>query len=127
MVSVAMATAVSATDARQAFGTGQQKTCMFQPPTRAFLGMGHVFGYQNLDVRLQKNLTFASMQTAAVVVDVFNALNSNNFGCYNTTINPPNPPANNSNANYGKPGCAGLGRRLQVGLRYGFHPTGGVQ
>ena len=127
IVNLGSGIAVNATDASQGFATGQQRTYIFQPPTRAFLGIGHVFGYQNLDVRLQKNINFASMQTAAVVVDLFNALNSNNFGCYNTTINPPNPPQNNSNVNYGKPGCAGLGRRLQVGLRYGFHPTGGVQ
>ena len=127
IVNLGSGIAVNATDASQGFATGQQRTYIFQPPTRAFLGIGHIFGYQNLDVRLQKNINFKSMQTAAVVVDVFNALNSNNFGCYNTTINPPNPPQNNSNANYGRPGCAGLGRRLQVGLRYGFHPTGGVQ
>jgi hypothetical protein len=118
---------VNATDASLGFATGQQRTYTFRPPTRPFLGIGHVFGYQNLDVRLQKNIDFASMQTAAIVLDLYNALNSHNFGCYNTTINPPNPPQNNSNVNYGKPTCAGLGRRLQVGIRYGFHPTGGVQ
>jgi hypothetical protein len=127
IVNLGSGIAVNATDASQGFATGQQHTFVFQPPTRAFLGIGHVFGFQNLDVRLQKDIRFASMQTAAVVVDLFNALNSQNFGCFNTTINPPNPPQNNSNVNFGKPGCAGLGRRLQVGLRYGFHPTGGVQ
>ena len=80
-----------------------------------------------MDLRLQKDINFASSQTAAVVLDLFNAFNSKNFGCNNTTINPPNPPANDSNRNYGKPNCAGLGRRLQVGIRYGFHPMGGVQ
>jgi hypothetical protein len=127
IVNLGSGIAVNATDASRGFATGQQRTYTFQPPTRPFLGIGHVFGYQNLDLRLQKNIDFASRQTAAVVVDLFNALQSKNWGCYNTTINPPNPPQNNSNANYGKPGCAGLGRRLQVGLRYGFHPTGGVR
>jgi hypothetical protein len=127
IVNLGSGVAVNATDASQGFATGQQHTYIFQPPTRAFLGLGHVFAYQNLDMRLQKDINFASSQTAAVVVDVFNALNSKNFGCYNTTIAPPNPPANDSNANLGKPNCAGLGRRLQVGIRYGFHPKGGVQ
>jgi hypothetical protein len=127
IVNLGSGIAVNATDASQGFATGQQRTYTFQPPTRAFLGIGHVFGYQNLDVRLQKDITFASAQTAAVVLDLFNALNSHNFGCYNTTINPPNPPANNSNINYGTPGCAGLGRRLQVGIRYGFRQGGGIQ
>lgn len=127
IVNLGSGIAVNATDASLGFATGQQRTYTFQPPTRPFLGLGHVFNYQNLDVRLQKDIDFASRQTAAIVVDVFNVLKSQNFGCYNTTINPPNPPQNNSNANYGNPGCAGLGRRLQVGVRYGFHPTGGVQ
>jgi len=127
IVNLGSGIAVNATDASQGFATGQQKTYIFQPPTRAFLGIGHVFGYQNLDVRLQKDLNFASTQTAAIVLDLYNALNSNNFGCYNTTINPPNPPQNNSNANYGLPNCAGLGRRLQVGVRYGFRKGGGIQ
>lgn len=127
IVNLGSGIAVSATDASRGFATGQQRTYVFQPPTRPFLGMGRVFAYQNLDLRLQKNIRFASMQTAAVVVDLFNALQSKNFGCYNTTINPPNPPLNDSNVNYGKPNCAGLGRRLQVGIRYGFRPGGGVQ
>jgi hypothetical protein len=127
IVNLGSGIAVNATDASLGFATGQQRTYTFQPPKRAFLGIPHTFGYQNLDVRLQKDITFASSQTAAVVLDLYNALNSHNFGCYNTTINPPNPPANDSNINYGKPGCAGLGRRLQVGVRYGFRQGGGIQ
>jgi hypothetical protein len=76
-----------------------------------------------MDVRLQKDINFASRQTAAVVVDVFNVFKTQNFGCYNTDINPSSQP----NLDFGKPGCAALGRRLQVGVRYGFHPGGGVQ
>jgi hypothetical protein len=80
-----------------------------------------------MDVRLQRNINFASSQTAAIVVDVFNVFKTANLGCWNTTIDPPNPPANDSNNDLGVPTCAGLGRRLQVGIRYGFHPRGGVQ
>lgn len=127
IVNLGTGIAQSATDASLGFGAGQQRSYIFQPPTRAFLGMGRVFAYQNMDARLQKNINFASSQTAAIVVDVFNAFNSRNFGCYNTTIDPPNPPANDSNNDYGRAGCAGLGRRIQVGIRYGFHPTGGVR
>lgn len=127
IVNLGTGIAVSATDATLGFGPGQQRTYVFQPPTRAFLGIGHVFAYQNMDLRLQKDINFASSQTAAIVLDLFNAFNSENFGCYNTTIDPPNPPANNSNDDLGRPNCAGLGRRLQVGIRYGFHPRGGVQ
>ena len=117
IVNLGSGIAFSATDASQGFGAGNQRTYVYQPPTRAFLGIGHVFGYQNMDVRLQKNLQFASRQTAAILVDVFNVFNSDNLGCYDGQINPSNGPPN---ANYGKPGCAGLGRRLQVGVRYGL-------
>ena len=127
IVNLGSGIAQSATDATVGFGPYQQRTYTYRPPTRAFLGIGRVFATQNMDLRLQKDINFASSQTAAVVLDLFNAFNSKNFGCYETTIQPPNPPANDSNRNYGKPSCAGLGRRLQVGIRYGFHPRGGVQ
>jgi hypothetical protein len=123
IVNLGSGMAVNAQDASQGFGPYQKRTYIFQPPKRAFLGIGHVFATQNMDVRLQKNIGFASSQTAAVVVDVFNVFKSKNFGCYNTDINPPTQP----NTSYGTPNCAALGRRLQVGIRYGFHPTGGVQ
>ena len=119
VVNLGTGIAVPATDASAGWAVGQQKPYIYQPPTRAFLGLGHVFGYQNLDLRLQKDISFASQQTAAVLVDVFNAFNSHNFGCYNNTIEPP--PS--TNANYGIANCAGLGRRLQIGIRYGFHPA----
>jgi hypothetical protein len=127
IVNLGTGIAQSATDATLGFGPYQQRTYIFTPPTRPFLGIGNVFAYQNMDLRLQKNINFASSQTAAIVVDLFNVFNSENFGCYQTTIDPPNPPANDSNNDLGRAGCAALGRRLQVGIRYGFHPTGGVR
>jgi hypothetical protein len=95
-------------------GVGERFTYTFTPPSRAFLGIGRVFAYQNLDLRVQKDLNFLSGQRASLLVDVFNAFNSANFGCYETTIRA------SGNQNYGKPDCAALGRRLQVGLRYGW-------
>lgn len=127
IVNLGSGIAVNGTDASLGYETGKQKPYIFQPPTRAFLGVGRVFAFQNMDLRLQKDISFMSGQTAAVLVDLFNAFNSDNFGCYETTIQPPNPPKNDSNRNYGKPNCSGLGRRLQVGVRYGFHPTGGTR
>jgi hypothetical protein len=123
IVNLGSGIAVSANDRSAGFGPYQNRTYIFQPPTRPFLGIGHVFATQNMDVRLQKDINFASRQTAAVVVDVFNVFKTQNFGCYNTDINPSSQP----NLDFGKPGCAALGRRLQVGVRYGFHPGGGVQ
>ena len=108
---------VNATDASRGFETGNQVTYVFTPPTRPFLGIGHVFASQTLDLRAEKVLQVPGGQSVSVLVDVFNSLNNANYGCFNTTINPVNDP----NPNYGKPGCAGLGRRLQVGLRYGYN------
>ena len=123
IVNLGSGIAKSASDQSQGPGPYQRRSYTFQPPTHPFLGLGHVFATQNMDVRLQKNINFASSQTAAVVVDLFNVFKTANLGCYNGDIGPPGNP----NANFGKPDCAGLGRRLQVGIRYGFHPTGGVQ
>ena len=98
-------------------GVGQRFTYTFTPPGRPFLGLGHQFAFQNMDLRLQKDFDILSAgQRAGLVIDLFNAFNSANWGCYDTTIRP-------GNANYGKPGCAGLGRRLQVGLRYSARPS----
>ena len=109
--------AINATDASAGWETGKQVTYIYQPPTRPFLGMGHVFAYQNMDFRVQKDIPFMSGQNAAILVDVFNAFNTSNLGCYNATIEP----TPSTSPNYGKPDCAGLGRRIQLGVRYGFH------
>ena len=123
IVNLASGIAVNATDASAGFGIDQKKTYVFQTPTRPFLGMGHVFGYQNMDARLEKGFQFGGGSSASLLVDVFNVFNSDNFGCYNTEIRPPSNP----NPDYGKAGCAGLGRRLQVGLRYGFSPSSEIR
>ena len=107
---------VNANDQTAGTGVGQVRTYIFTPPSKPFLGMGHVFAFQNLDLRLQKDLPFASGQNAAILFDLYNAFNTANFGCYNTDIRP-------GNTGYGTPGCAGLGRRLQVGIRYGLRPA----
>ncbi len=114
---------VNAVDNTRGSAFGEQVSYVYQPPTRPFLGIGNVFATQLLDLRVEKAFSLASAQRLSIVADLFNAFNSANYACYTTTIeNPPNP-------NYNTPGCAGLGRRLQVGLRYGLQPiaSGGVQ
>jgi hypothetical protein len=78
-----------------------------------------VFNTENVDMRLQKDFPLLSGQTVGLQVDVFNTFNTANFGCYDTRIGPASSP----NPTLGVPGCAGLGRRLQVGLRYGYRPS----
>jgi len=123
IVNLGTGIAVNASDNSAGFGPYQKRSYIYQPPTRPFLGIGNVFATQNMDVRLQKDINFASSQTVAIVADVFNVFNSANYGCYSTDINPPSQP----NTNYGRPDCAAPGRRFQLGVRYGFHPLGGVQ
>ena len=105
-------------DASQGYGYGIERNYVYQPPTKPFLGLGHVFATQNVDFRLEKAFPIG-FQQVAISADVFNAFGVANYGCYNGDIDPVTGPPN---ANFNKPGCAGLGRRLQVGLRYGFRP-----
>jgi hypothetical protein len=113
-----LATGVTENATNNTNGTGQfqQQIYTFTPPNRPFLGMGHVFAFQQVDMRAEKALRFASGQNVSVVADLFNAFNNANYGCFNTTI----PVRGQTNPSYGTPGCAGLGTRLQLGLRYGF-------
>jgi hypothetical protein len=109
---------VNASNETAGGGVGQRFTYTFTPPGRAFLGLGSPFAFQNMDIRLQKDFDIMSSgQRVGLAVDLFNVFNSANFGCYDTTLRTP------ANTNYGKPGCAGLGRRLQVGLRYSARPS----
>lgn len=108
---------INATNASRGWEPYNQFTYVYAPPTRPFLGIGHVFATQNVDLRIEKLLPFSNGQNISVLADLFNAFNSANYGCFNTTITPTNGPPN---ANYGTPGCAGLGRRLQIGVRYGY-------
>jgi outer membrane receptor protein involved in Fe transport len=71
------------------------------------------FPYQNLDLRLRKEFPNLGQSSLGVTVDLFNALNHNNFGCYNT--------GDRTAANFGQPGCVVTdARRLQLGMEYNF-------
>ena len=111
---------VNATNASGGWGPYEQGTYVFTPPNRPFLGVGHVFATQNADLRLEKALGFARGQQATVVFDMYNAFNSTNYGCYETTIVPVADQNDDWRRRYQQPSCAALGRRLQLGVRYGF-------
>ena len=113
---------VNATDASGGWGPYQQRTYTWTPPGRPVLGVGRTFAIQNVDLRLEKGLTFLRGQTANIVFDAFNVFNSSNNGCYETTIIPTPDQANDANwrNRYLRPFCAAPGRRLQIGARYTF-------
>jgi hypothetical protein len=107
---------VNGTDQTNGTAVFQQRTYIFTPPSRPFLGIGHVFATNQVDLRAEKGFRVGGGNRVSVIADLFNAFNNKNYGCFNTTI----PVAGQTNANYGTPGCAGLGTRLQLGARYGF-------
>jgi hypothetical protein len=75
------------------------------------------FPYQNLDLRLRKDFpSFGRMATAlGITLDVFNALNHDNFGCYRDHL------GNRSDTNFGKPNCVVTdARRYQLGAELNF-------
>jgi hypothetical protein len=71
------------------------------------------FPYRNLDLRLRKDLPSVSGTTLGLTVDLFNAFNRANFGCYAT--------GNRTDANFGLPTCVvNDARRFQFGAEYTF-------
>ena len=113
---VNLGSGISLTGTDERVGTGIYRgSYVYTPPSRPFLGVGRVFNNQNLDLRVDKTFPVGGTQRVSLIADLFNALNSRNFGCYDTFI-----PATGTNANYGRPNCAATGRRFQLGLRYGF-------
>ena len=74
------------------------------------------FPYQNVDMRLRKDFPRfgQSATTLGVTLDVFNALNHDNLGCYNVG-NPKDTQ------NFGKAGCTvSDARRYQLGAELNF-------
>lgn len=75
------------------------------------------FPYQNVDMRLRKDFpSFGNMATRiGLTLDVFNVLNHNNLGCYNTNNPSGSDPA------FGTAGCTvSDARRYQVGAELNF-------
>lgn len=73
------------------------------------------FPYQNVDLRLRKDFPNFGRTTTAfgITVDVFNALNHDNLGCYAT--------GNRTDTNFGQPTCTTSdARRWQLGAELDF-------
>jgi hypothetical protein len=73
------------------------------------------FPYQNVDMRLRKDFPrFGQSATSVgITLDVFNALNHDNLGCYNV--------GNPKDVNFGKAGCTvSDARRYQLGAELNF-------
>ncbi len=72
------------------------------------------FPYQNLNLRLRKDfLSLGTAKGVGLTLDVFNALNHGNMGCYDT--------GDPTSKTYGQPTCVVTdARRWQVGAQYDF-------
>jgi len=73
------------------------------------------FPYQNVDMRFRKDFPSFGRSNMAfgLTLDIFNALNHANLGCYNV--------GNPNDVNFGKAGCVVTdARRFQVGAEYNF-------
>ena len=83
----------------------------FKPPTYSFLGIPG-WAYRRLDLRLRKDFPTMGGTQLGVTLDVFNVLNYQNFGCYDTGFN---------SATLGKASCVvSDARRAQIGAEYSF-------
>jgi hypothetical protein len=73
------------------------------------------FPYQNLDLRLRKDFFATGRNSVGLTLDIFNALNHDNLGCY------PDHLGNRNDANFGTANCTITdARRYQLGAEVNF-------
>ena len=89
----------------------------FSPPGQNFLIFGK-WVYRNVDLRLRKDFPSFGRGRLGITMDLFNAFNYDNFGCFAT---PPNAANGDPHPDLGKSTCViSDARRLQMGAEYDF-------
>ena len=84
----------------------------FTPKKYSFLGVFGKWAYRRVDFRLSKDLPQLGGTQLGVTLDVFNAFNYQNLGCFDTGF---------GSANLGKAGCVVSDpRHAQIGAEYRF-------
>jgi len=85
----------------------------FQPPRESFI-LPDAWGYRMLDLRLRKDFISYRGNRAAVTLELFNAFNFQNFGCYAGLDS-------RDNVSFGTPTCVlSDARRLQLGVEFDY-------
>jgi hypothetical protein len=83
-------------------------------PERFSFIIPDAWAYRNVDLRLRKDFIRVRGTGAGVTLDLFNAFNYKNVGCYSDT-------PNTASADYGRATCAlGDAQRFQLGVEYNF-------
>ena len=84
----------------------------FTPKKYSFLGVFGKWAYRRVDFRLRKDLPQFGSTSLGVTLDIFNAFNYQNLGCFDTGF---------GSTNLGKAGCVVSDpRHVQIGAEYSF-------
>ena len=90
---------------------------------QTFLGQARSPWQKEIDFRLRKDFLNYKGNSIGVTASVFNAFNTQNFGCFDGNQGGPgaDPGTITPNANFGNPGCVVTDpRRYQFGVQYDF-------
>ena len=90
---------------------------------QTFLGQQRSIWQKEVDFRLRKDFVAYRGNNIGVTASVFNAFNTQNFGCYDGFKGGPgtDPGSINLNSHFGVPGCVTTDpRRFQFGVQYDF-------
>jgi hypothetical protein len=89
-----------------------------EPPKYSFI-IPNAWAYRNVDVRLRKDLAPLRGQRLGVTVDLFNAFNYNNYGCFNDVAFTNVNGVRTANPDFGRGNCVVAdARRIQLGAQY---------
>jgi hypothetical protein len=81
---------------------------------------GTAFGFDSLDMRLERTFRIDDRWRVAAMVDGFNLLNHTNFQLPNNVWGTTPYPGTPTNLAFGQPTAAGDPRQIQLGLKVTF-------
>ena len=89
-----------------------------EPQKFSFI-LPNFWAYRNVDLRLRKDLVSLRGQRVGITVDLFNAFNYNNYGCFDDVAFTSNNGVRTANPKFGTGNCVVADpRRIQLGAQY---------